>query len=240
MVDRKALTTRVASFKKSASRLFDKAVDELVALAFKHANAGADFLWDMDPGLDEEANKICRNLSDAMAEKAKELARLAVEDSFEYEGFDDAWEHENDGLLTILDQQGSFLKELLEIWVALAFVNAISKGELRVMLSRYMANPFLSPLWGGLPKGVLKWGRGYQRDLLAQFVLIGQEAVIRAFLYAEWKNASANGAKYYIRRRGSWYDCRDCDDLCGFPIPIETPFQHPHPRCMCWPEYHYE
>lgn len=239
MVDRNRLTDATASFKAFAQREFDKAVRELIELAFRHKSAGADFLWDMEPGLDDEANRICRNLSDALAEKAKAIARSVADGETEYEDFENAWNRDG-GILTRFDQQGSFLKWMLEVWVAVAFVNDITKGELRVMVSRYIANPFASPLWAGIPESVIKWGRGYQRNIPAQLTLIGQDAIVSAVRYAEWVDEANAGAKYYIRRRGSGYDCPECDELCGYPIPIDQPFETVHPRCMCWPEYHDE
>lgn len=244
MLDNDNLAKKAASFKRKASREFDKAVAALIAIAFKYSEMGEDFLWDKDPELNDEANRILRDLSDNLAEKAKDIAREVVEDSLDYYDFDESWDREDDEgfipILTRLDQQGSFLKELLEVWIALAFVNGIGKGELRVLVSRYLNNPFASPLWKGLPSDIFKWGRGYSRNILDQIAVIGQNAIISAARYAEWVDAMAKGAQYYIRHRGSGYDCPDCDSLCGYPIPIEVPFEWLHSRCMCWPEYFYE
>lgn len=244
MLDNDNLTKRAASFKRVASSEFDKALKALIDLAFKYGEMGADFLWEKDPELNDEANRICRDLSDALADRAKAIARGIFEDSLDDYDFDDAWDRDGDEwyvpIITRFDQEGSLLLELLEIWLALAFVNKIAKGELRVLVSRYLSNPFASPLWRGLPLDVLKWGRGYSRNILDQIVVIGQNAIISAYRYAEWQEARANGAEYYIRRRGSYYDCPECDSLCGYPIPIEIPFEWLHSRCMCWPEFHYE
>lgn len=240
MLDNDKLAWTAARFKADTSRELEKAVRELVALAYKYQYAGENFLWDMDPELDREANRILRELSDTLAEKARKMASAIVSDEIGEEYFDVAWEHDDgdDTILTRLDMQGSHLKELLEIWIALAFVNNLTKGELRVMVSRYMANPFASPLWRGLPPGVLAWGRGYSMNILDQIAVIGQNAIISATRYAEWLAALAEGATYYIRRRGSGYDCPECDSMCGYPIPIDVPFEYVHSRCMCWPEYH--
>lgn len=244
MADNASLAKSVASFRRAASTEFDRALKALIDLAFKYRAMGADFLWERDPELNDEANRICRELSDSLAEKAKAIARGVMEDSLDDYDFDDSWDREDgDGfipLITRLDQQGSHLLELLEIWLALAFVNAIANGELRVLVSRYLSNPFASPLWRGLPLDILKWGRGYSKNILDQIAVIGQNAIISAYRYAEWQQARANGAEYYIRRRGSYYDCPECDSLCGYPIPIDVPFEWLHSRCMCFPEYHYE
>lgn len=244
MLDNDNLANKAASFKRTANREFDKAVASLISLAFAHKDMGADFLWDKDPELNDEANRILRDLSDTLAEKAKNIARGVVEDSLDYYDLDESWDREDGDdfipILTRLDQQGSFLKELLEIWIALAFVNEIGKGELRVLISRYLANPYASPLWRGIPRDALKWGRGYSLNILDQIAVIGQNAIISAARYAEWVDAMAKGAGYYIRRRGSNYDCPDCDSLCDYPIPIETPFEFLHSRCMCRAEYFFE
>lgn len=244
MLNNELLTEKAASFKKDSRKEFDKAVAALISLAWRYRRFGAEFLWDKDPELNNEANRICRDLSDALTEKAKRIAAEIMESSFTEYDFDDAWDYGDDEwyvpVITRFDQQGSFLKELLEIWLALAFVNGISQGELRVMISRYISNPFTSPLWVDLPKDVLAWGRGYPKDIASQLAVIGQNAIIAAVRNAEWQDARADGASYYIRRRGSSYDCPECDDLCGYPIPIEEPFEFLHSRCMCWPEYHYE
>lgn len=238
------LSQRAASFRGAVSSGFDKALRELIDLAFRYREMGADFLWERDPDLYDEAIRICRDLSDALSEKAMAIARGIFEDSLDDYDFDDAWDRregeEYVPLITRFDMQGTHLLELLEIWVALAFVNKVSKGELRVLVSRFLSNPFASPLWRGLPLDILKWGRGYSRNIIDQLTVIGQNAIISAYRYAEWQQARADGAGYYIRRRGSNYDCPECDSLCGFPIPIDVPFEWLHSRCMCWPEYHYE
>jgi len=242
MLDQSKLVDGTASFKRTAQKEFDKALAELIALAFRYAKAGADFLWDMDPQLDAEANQILRNLSDTLAEKAKAIARAVVMDAISGYDFDQAWDRDDFDafvpIVTRLDLEGSHLKELLEIWLALAFVNNISKGELRVLISRYLANPYASPLWNGLPRDLLKWGRGYAKNILEQITVIGQNAIVSAARFAEWQDALDNGNTYYIRRRGSGYDCKVCEDMANKPIPISVPFEVPHPRCMCWPEFH--
>lgn len=244
MPSNERLIRGAASFKKSASSEFDKAVAALITLAYGYIEMGEDFLWEGDPDLYDEAMEICRNLSDTLAEKAKAIARGVFEESLDDYDFDEAWDRGNSDeyipILTRFDMEGSHLLELLAIWIAIAFVNDIPKGELRVLVSRYLSNPFTSTLWKGLPKDALKWGRGYSRNIVDQMSIIGQNAIVSAYRYAEWRQETANGATYYIRRRGSNYDCPDCDSLCGYKIPIYEPFDFIHSRCMCWPEYHYD
>lgn len=236
MPDRDTLPRKAADFKNYVSREFDKAVKALIDLAWAEKSPTINFLWESDPILDEKANAILRGLSDTLIQKAKALAAEAIRNEAEFYEFDDEWEEARERM----DMAGSHLKELLEIWIALAAANALSKGELRILISRYLNNPYASPLWRGLPRDILKWGRGYDKNILDQLAVIGQNAIVSVSRYAQWLEARGNGAQYYIRHRGSYYDCPDCDSLCGYPIPIETPFLWLHSRCMCWPEYFYE
>jgi hypothetical protein len=244
-IPKEQLVREAASFKRDASKEFDRIVKALIDLVWAATTPTADFLFESDPVLDAEANALLRGFSDSLAAIAKRRAEELIRASLEYYDFEDDWrvvdgEGEDETLLWRFDMEGSHLKELLEIWIAIAVLNEISKGELLVLVSRYLNNPYASPLWRGIPKNALRWGRGYSKNILEQISVIGQNAIIAASRHAEWVNERRKGARYYIRRRGSWYDCPECDSLCGYPIPIETPFDYVHSRCMCYPEYHYE
>lgn len=249
MLDNDLLVQKVAAYKRESRKEFDKAVSALIALAFLYKDMGADFLWDRNPELNDKSNEICRNLSDTLAEKAKATALSIVRESLDHYDFDEAWDRDAEDedkadwfvpILTRFDQQGSFLKELLEVWIALAFVYGLSQSELRIEISRFLANPFISRYWKDLPRDILKWGRGYPKDIAGQLAVIGQNAILSATRFAEWQDAKEKGAEYYIRRRGSNYDCDVCEDMANIPIPIKEPFLVPHSRCLCYPEYHFE
>lgn len=237
------IVTQAAAFKKESRSEFEEAVSALIALAFRYSRLGANFLWTADPALEREANAILRGLSDNLAEKAKARALALISgDGWDYG--EDAWEDANERVdvpvLTRFDQQGSFLRELLEIWIAIAFVEKMTQAYLKICVLRYLSNPYASPLWRGLPAGLLKHGPGFQRNIIDQLALIGQDAIVSSVRLAEWMDASSKGATYYIRRRGSNYKCEECEGLANRPIPIEVPWDFTHARCLCWPEYHYE
>lgn len=242
-IPNESLVKQAASFKREASKEFDKIVKALIDLVWSKRKPSADFLFENDPQLDAEANELLQGFSDTLVEKAKRLAEAIIRESLEGD-YPDAWEQADgedyDSILFRFDMQGSHLKDLLQIWIALAVVNNIGKSELRVLISRYLNNPFTSPLWMDIPLNALIWGRGYSKNILEQIAIIGQNAIFGAARFAEWLDEKANGATYYIRRRGSSYDCDVCDDLANKPIPIDEPFEIPHSRCCCWPEYHYE
>ena len=235
------LVEEVSAYRNDSKRTFEEAVAALIALAFRYSHLGANFLWDSNPVLERECNQILRGMSEKFREAAKRRAVALIEE----EGWDeDAFEmSDGEGENTLLwrfDMAGSHLRELLEIWVAIAFVEKMTPAYLKICVLRYLGNPYAAPMWSRLPKGLLRWGAGYQKDIAAQIALIGQDAIVNAVRLAEWMDASANGAVYYIRRRGSNYDCDICEDLANVPIPIEVPWEFTHSRCMCYPEYHYE
>lgn len=242
-ISNRKLVDGAALFKRDAARELDNAIKALIDLVWARTTPTADFLFESDPELDAEANALLTDLSDALAARAKAIAAAMVRDAITTSDFDADWNEANDRdgttLLYRFDMSCSHLKELLEIWIALAAVNHIGRSELRVLISRHMSNPFLSPFWKGIRPDALKWGRGYNRDIMAQLALLGQNAIIMSVRRAEWKDEKAKGAEYYIRRRGSWYDCDVCDGLANKPIPIEVPFEVPHSRCCCFPEYFY-
>lgn len=234
------LVEEVAAFKADSRRLFEKAVEDLIALAFRYDNMGANFLWDADPVLERECNRILRDLSEREREAAKRrAAELIEEEGWDEDAFEMSDGEGEDSLLWRFDMAGSHLRELLEIWIALAFVDKMTPAYLKICVLRYLGNPYAAPMWSRLPKTLIRWGGGYQRDIAAQVALIGQDAIVNAVRLAEWMDASAKGADYYIRRRGSNYDCGICQDLANEPIPIEVPWEFTHSRCMCYPEYHF-
>lgn len=245
-VSNERIVSEAAAFRREASREFDRAVKALLDLVWSRRAPTRDFRFTDDPEIDAEANAILRGLSDTLVAMAKARAEAIIRDQLpEYdlgEEWEEDWESVDDEddttLLWRFDMEGSHLRDLLEIWIALAVTNGIAKSELRVLISRYLNNPYASPLWAGVPKGALAWGRGYSKNVLEQITIIGQNAIVGASRRAEQRDARREGATYYIRRRGSGYDCDICEDLADVPIPIEEPFDIPHSRCMCYPEYH--
>ena len=240
------LVSEAAAFRRDASREFDRVVKALLDLVWSKKAPTRDFRFTDDAELDAEANAILRGLSDTLAARAKARAESIIRDSLPEYDFGEEWEDDWDSddedgtpLLWRFDMEGSHLRDLLEIWIAIAVLDGIAKSELRVLISRYISNPFASPLWSGVPKGALAWGRGYSKNILEQITVIGQNAIVRASRRAEQREERRGGATYYIRRRGSNYDCDVCEDMANVPIPIDVPFDFPHPRCMCYPEYHY-
>ena len=202
------LISEAAAFKREAAREFDKAVKALLDLVWAKRAPSRDFRFTDDPEIDAEANAILRGLSDTLVAMAKARAEAVIRESLtDYdfgEEWTEDWESANDEgdepLLWRFDMEGSHLRDLLEIWIGLAVLNGISKSELRVEISRYLKNPYASPLWRGVPKGALAWGRGYSKDIVDQIAVLGQNAITMAARRAEQRNEKDNGATYSHRR----------------------------------------
>lgn len=235
------ITEQAAAYKKDARRLFEDAVAALIALAFRYKHLGVNFLWDADPVLERECNAILRDLSEKARDAAKKRATALIEEAGWDEDALDAFDGEDEGsMLWSFDMAGSHLRELLEIWVALAFADGMTPAYLKILVIRYIANPYASPLWSRLPKSLLKWGRGYQKDLINQIALIGQDGIIASVRRAEWMDAVGRGATFWVWRRGSNYDCPECEANKGRVFPMDVPFDTLHARCLCYAEYHFE
>lgn len=238
MLNQSDLIDAVAAYKKDSEKHFWDAVTALLALAWPYRKK--DFAFDESFALYDEAIVECINLSDKCSESARRRLYGIIEDSLDYADEEAAWDVAESDSIESFDMAGTHLMDLLGVWIGIAAANKWTQGYTRVMISRYIHNPFLCPEWKDIPLDALAWGRGYAKDVAEQLAVIGQGIIIGGARYAEWTDAQAKGATYYIRRRGSTYDCDICDELAGFPIPIEEPFEIPHPRCVCRPEYHYE
>lgn len=239
MIPNEDIVNEAASFKKDADKRFKDALALLIALGFKHRDLGDSFTWSADEDMYAEALRICREMSDGLVSDCRERAYRLME-ALDYADDQVSFERDLEANRESFDNAGSHLLDLLAMWLIIAFNKDLTKGYLRVAVIRYLKNPFASPFWGGMSKDVLKWGSGFRRDILSQIGVIGQNWIVSSARYAEWVDEMAKGAVYYVRRRGSGYDCEMCESIAGIPIPIDTPFELLHSNCMCYPEYFFE
>lgn len=240
MLDNETLTREAASYKRDAERRFDAALTALLALAWKYKSLGEGFSFEADDELYAAALEVCIALSDGCAADARERLSSILDYHLDYYDENAAWDSVEDQAVESFDMAGSHLLKLLDVWVAVALVNGYTKEHTRTLVLQYLRNPLASGLLTPEQMKALDWGRGYMRDVRGQLVLIGQDAIIGGARHAEWVDAMAQGATYYIVRRGSDYNCPLCDSLANRPVPIDEPFEPRHPRCVCVPEYHFE
>lgn len=237
-MDDKTLTRQAAAYARDASRHHDAAAKALLALAWDRRREGFSFSREDIYG---EALAICVDMSDKCAASARTRLADIIGDAYDTIDEDTAWNAVyDDDTQARFDMAGSHLLSLLDVWIGVAVAQGWSQQQTLEAMRRYRNNPYASPEWDGIPRVLLRWGRGYDKDIAKQLAKIGQDVIISGTRFAEWTDAAAKGATYYIRRRGSTYDCPDCDALCGYPIPIAEPFDFVHSRCMCYAEYHYE
>lgn len=226
------------------------AVAEILALVYPYQPfVEGEFRFEDFPDLDEKVNAILRGLSD----KGMEIMRQRMRDAIallggDYESYEDIVteiENEGDGVLWAFDLHSSNLKRLLEGWITVAFAQKIILPNLLPVVVGSMDAPQDAPLWKeGIREHLIdpneyRFGKGYQRNIPNAMKVLIVYVVTKVFMRSQQRMERLNGAAYYIRRRGSRYDCPECDALCGYPIPIDVPFEPTHPNCVCWAEYHY-
>lgn len=231
-------------------RAVQDAVAQILALAYPYADfVEGEFRFEDFPDLDEKVNAILRDLSDKGMEvlKSRIADALALLDG-EYEDFADIveeTENEGNGVLWAFDLHSSNLKKLLEGWITIGFTQKLLQGALLAKILGYMDAPQDAPMWRDAVRQHLidpneyHFGKGYQRNIPDAMKVLAIYIITKVFMLSEQRVERGKGATFYIRHRGSTYDCPECDSLCEYPIPIEEPFEYPHPRCMCWAEYFY-
>jgi len=240
MLKQETLVRETAEYKRDARRLFDAHLASLLALAWPfHKEKG--FSFEINEDLMVAAYDDCIQLSDECAEQAEKRYLTTIVNLGDTVDEEAVWKNiYNDSVVESFDMAGTHLLDLLTAWIGVAAANEWTKDYTRIMIGRYLSNPYLCPQWNTVPRDLLAWGAGYAKDISEQLALIGQNLIVQASRYAEWLDESAQGATYYILRRGSTYDCGVCDEMCNVPIPITEGWTPPHARCLCYAEYHYE
>ena len=239
MINRQDLSSAVDAFRPKAKKRYDEAVSSLLDLAWKYKDVAADFSWEADEELYRQALAICVGMTDGCLDDARALIYDVINDSLDYADEQVAFETalSENAMRDRMDFAGQHLLEILAVWVTLAFKNNYTKGYTSVLISRYQRYPFLAPVWKDSKAPIPRFGSGFSFDIAGQLARIGGDLINDAVRYAEWVDAMAEGALYYIMHRGSYFDCPECDAMCEVKIPIETPVSRPHPNCQCWPEY---
>ena len=236
MLKQAQLIEGVAAYKKDSNKLFWSAVSSLLALAWPYKRE--KFAFDDTFPLYEDAIDICLDLSDQCVEKAWNRTSGLINERFDDIDDGEVWLYAFDEeAQKSFDMAGSHLLELLAVWISVAVINEWTESYTKVMITRYITNPFLCPEWRGIPLDTLSWGRGYAKDIPEQLAIIGQGLIVKAARKAQQTEAENEGYDYYVRRRGSDFECDICDSMANIPIPIYIPFDIPHPRCVCFPEY---
>ena len=222
-----AVINQMAAVKGDVQKETDAALTALVALVWPFRSP--DFRWEDYPELEDKANEILRGLSDAInadmkARAASAIAEMALEEfeegALEYAESDIAGESP----LFRLDMQGSHLKDLFALWIALYAASKITSAMARLSFYSFMDTPAAR---------TLKWGRGYATNVRTGYALIAQDFINRAFQYARVQEFKKDGAIGYRTIRNSSYDCPFCDEMGEQIWPLDVIVLPYHPRCVC-------
>lgn len=216
------------------------AIDAILDLCWDYRSP--DFSFSDHIALQREVNRILAQLSDGILSDTEKRAVLAIaeEELQDYE--DEALEYaegeiNGEDVLFRLDRQGDHLKDLIAGWLVVAAILGLSKGKVKSRFWTFLGNVGASPDWRKAGIKIPKWGRGFQADIERGMTVIGQNVIFNAYQRAQYLDAISKGAVYFIRHRGSSYDCPECDSYCEYPIPISQIVYQTHSRCVCWNEY---
>lgn len=239
MAQQKIVTDALAKSGRNVRSRVREAVFDILDLVWTERSD--KFAFADNPDVDARVNEILRQLSDGFLEDARNEARNLLK-SLEYDDWEDESleyaEREIDGetMLFRFDMQASHLKELLECWVAVASVYGLSKWQLWTSLNTYLANPMASELWRGAGFGALKWGKGYDRNIVEAIQKLIRDYMERAYQFATLLDYAEQGAVGYTIHRGSFYDCPLCDSYLDKVYPIDTIILPLHSNCCCYTE----
>lgn len=211
-------------------------IDEILSLAWEYRAEG--FAFENFPQLDAQVNKVLADFSDGnLADAEKKLRELL--ESLEWGDFaDDALEYaenekDNQNALFRFDMHASHLKEIIAVWLGVAFVGELSKTETARQIWGFWGSPELSPKWVGVRSPFFHWGKGYTKNILGGIIVLEQDIINSAYQFAVLQDFSRQGAIGYKIRRGSNYDCPYCDEHCGILYPLGQQILPLHSRCLC-------
>ena len=235
---------------RSRSRVLETA-REIIDLAWKWGYLGKRFTFDADADLDAEVNRLLLALSDLMIADTREKA---IEDA-------DSEEDKEQILLFIdrpvsgrslterVDSHASHLKYLLEGYLAVCFASGFSKAGALGEVSRFLADPNAYPPMQeayaqaddyasrNIRQRGYHFGRGENIDPIKGIALVTATMLNAGRQYGMllgWgRDSQIIG---YRVRRGSDYDCPECDDLTIGIHPLDEIVLPAHPHCVCWME----
>lgn len=221
---------------------------KVLALAEAYRYLGKDFVFGVNPTLDERVNRLLVELSDAVLTDMVYEAKKALEKT-EEEDSDAviAWAKERIGAQDTADKYSSHLKYLLEGWLAIGFYNKISKGRLETLIMSYMENPYITPLWRDafadgatyaaeiIRTGGYRWGSGTPISPAKGLSILEKHYITTAYQKGVINSFVRTNAIGYTVHRGSSYDCPECDEVCAYGVyPLTEVVLPVHPNCMCY------
>lgn len=214
-----------------------------------YRHLGRLFTFRSSGGLDDSVNERLIELVDGIMEDVESRSRRAAEEAGVEDEYDAVVAYAKspiDGrdLVSRLDGHASTLKYFLEGWVAIGFVQSMSRQELVNEIFSYMGNPYASNLFFeafkegysalSISSRGYSFGKGNMRNVMEAMSLAEETAINRAFQYGSVRRYAKDGAIGYRTHRGSTFDCAYCDELTKSIHPLTDIVLPAHPRCMCY------
>lgn len=226
-------------------RIFDYSA-RIVALAEAYRILGKQFSFGSDGQLDARVNSILVELSDAVLTDAVYAAKKGLDGTEEEDDEIIVWARNRADAQNTIDKYSSHLKYILEGWLAIAFANKISSGQLMTMVMSYMENPYITPLWKkafgeGLSyaaqiirEGGYHWGKGTPISPVKGMSIVEATIINSAYQKGCVEGFARKGAIGYRVVRGSNYPCEICDEATLQIYPLTEVVLPLHPNCVCY------
>lgn len=235
------------------SARISKKIDQILALALPYRYLGARFSFKMNGDLDKEVNQLLLDLSNAIYADFEGDTKKAIGIVNEDDDTDAilAYTRRNiEGKDTIerLDGYASQLKYYIEGMIAIGFANKMGNADIISHVKSYYRRPYADPLarkaftepmeytsnW--IASRGFHLGNGVSTDVVKGMANVGEYMINEAYQYATILDFRKMGAKGYVVRRGSDYDCMQCDELTIGVHPLDEIVLPSHVHCRCYAE----
>lgn len=221
------VTELLAPLRSRVSRRTLEAINAILALARAYDYLGDTFRFDAAGDIDAQVNQILIELSDAIYEDTRNnIARVTEDEDRDAVLFTLGWDIER------VDYHASRLKLLLEAYFANGFAKKMTNSDLMKDVLFFLTNPN-----GYLGADLFSFGKGISMNPIDSFTLTEQYNIMKAWqrqsLQTYAKNPDIIG---YRVRRGSDFNCPQCDDLTIGIHPVSEQVLPAHVRCMCYTE----
>lgn len=218
---------------------------KILALAEVYRRLGKQFSFGADGQLDARVNSLLVELSDEVMEDMAYAARQTLPEDEDGDTVI-AWARLSTNAQNTVDKYSSHLKYILEGWLAIGFANGLSNGRLETMITTYMENPYIAPLWmeafrDGMEyaskiirEGGYHWGKGTPISPVKGMSIMESTFINTAYQKGVVNGFARRGAIGYRVYRGSSYDCEICDESTIGIHPIDEVILPLHGNCMCY------
>lgn len=245
---RRELIDELSKVREKVRKRIHEAILTILMYAEQYRSHGSDFSFDFSETLRKGVDEALIALSDGCYKEAEDIVRRLLSLLGLEEDYDEVMEYvENrgeNGIVWAFDMHASNLLKTMEQFIAAGFAIGSSTSLIFSNIISYMNVPESSRMWRDgvkakiIDPNELRFGRGYQRNIVNAVTVLVQDVVNTAYSEALRAEAEEEGSEWYEIFRGSTYDCALCDSYTGIRIPITERILPIHPRCMCYAVFH--